>query len=251
MHQFLPGYEWQIGIGFLLLLTGAAAGLWSLATLNAAILPLRPELYRIVRNLRYSFWALPRALGNGKAVAVALEFYRDGFAISELGTKDDPNNTESQHDLAIAYERIGTVLVKIGHLSEALASYRDSLAIVTAQVAKNDSNKWHDDLQVIIEEVGGLSYSFLPARDFAQALAASDLAISLAPNMTWVYSNRAHALMFLGRVEEARSVYLKHRGEIAVDDKVWETVILEDFGNFRKAGLTHPLMRVIETALSQ
>jgi tetratricopeptide (TPR) repeat protein len=195
--------------------------------------------------------ALPRALGNGKAVAVALEFYRDGFAISELGTKDDPNNTESQHDLAIAYERIGTVLVKIGHLSEALASYRDSLAIVTAQVAKNDSNKWHDDLQVIIEEVGGLSYSFLPARDFVQALAASDLAISLAPNMTWVYSNRAHALMFLGRVEEARSVYLKHRGEIAVDDKVWETVILEDFGNFRKAGLTHPLMRVIETALSQ
>ena len=52
----IPGYEWQIGS--LLLLTGAAAGSWGLATLRAAILPLRPELYRIVRNLRYSFWAV-------------------------------------------------------------------------------------------------------------------------------------------------------------------------------------------------
>jgi hypothetical protein len=60
MLEFLeqmPGYEWQIGIGFLLLLTGAAAGSWGLATLRAAILPLRPELYRIVRNL-------PRPLGR-------------------------------------------------------------------------------------------------------------------------------------------------------------------------------------------
>jgi hypothetical protein len=61
MLEFLeqmPVYEWQIGIGFLLLLTGAAAGSWGLATLRAAILSLRPELYRIVRNLRYSFWAV-------------------------------------------------------------------------------------------------------------------------------------------------------------------------------------------------
>ena len=61
MLQFLDqmsGYEWQLSIGTLLLLTGAAAGSWILATLKTKILASRPELYRLVRNLRYSFWAV-------------------------------------------------------------------------------------------------------------------------------------------------------------------------------------------------
>ena len=40
-----------------------------------------------------------------------------------------------------------------------------------------------------------------------------DQAISIAPEEIWLYANRAHALMFLGRVEEAREVYLRYRGE--------------------------------------
>ena len=33
--------------------------------------------------------------------------------------------------------------------------------------------------------------------------------------------------------------------------KSWETVILEDFAELRKAGLTHPLMDEIEKRLSR
>jgi len=53
--------------------------------------------------------------------------------------------------------------------------------------------------------------------------------------------------MFVGRTEEARSLYLKYRDEKDLGDgKSWVTVILEDFAELRKAGLTDPLMDEIE-----
>jgi hypothetical protein len=53
--------------------------------------------------------------------------------------------------------------------------------------------------------------------------------------------------MFLGRVDEARALYLRYRGEKNVhDEKPWESVVLEDFTELRKAGLTHPLMDEIK-----
>jgi hypothetical protein len=53
--------------------------------------------------------------------------------------------------------------------------------------------------------------------------------------------------MFLGRIDEARALYLKYRGQKDVlDGKSWEAVILEDFAELRKAGLTNPLMDEIE-----
>ena len=79
------------------------------------------------------------------------------------------------------------------------------------------------------------------------ALEAADQAISLAPDQIWLYTNRAHALMFLNRVDEARALYLKNRGQQKVDgDKSWEAAILGDFAEFQKAGLTHPLMQEIQ-----
>ena len=53
--------------------------------------------------------------------------------------------------------------------------------------------------------------------------------------------------MFLGRLDEARALYLRYRGAQKVQgDKSWEAVVLEDFAELRKAGLVHPLMDEIE-----
>jgi hypothetical protein len=50
--------------------------------------------------------------------------------------------------------------------------------------------------------------------------------------------------MFLERSEEAKALYLAHKGKpiSTVDSKLWERVIAEDFAEFRKAGLTHWMM---------
>jgi hypothetical protein len=52
--------------------------------------------------------------------------------------------------------------------------------------------------------------------------------------------------MFLAPVDEARALYLRHFGEKMKEDKSWDTVVLEDSAELRKAGLTHPLMDEIE-----
>ena len=53
--------------------------------------------------------------------------------------------------------------------------------------------------------------------------------------------------MFLGRVDGARVLYLRYRGEQKVHgEKSWEAVTLEDFAEMRAAGLMHPLMGEIE-----
>jgi hypothetical protein len=62
-------------------------------------------------------------------------------------------------------------------------------------------------------------------------------------------SNRAHALMFLGRGEDCKALYLAYKGK-PVSGQLWERGIVEDFAEFRKAGLTHPMMADIEKELS-
>jgi tetratricopeptide (TPR) repeat protein len=202
-------------------------------------------------------WQLNLAVSNSRIGDVlkaqgqldeALAAYRDSLAIRKALVATKPDNADWQLNLAVSNSRIGDVLKAQGQLEEALAAYRDSLAIRKALVAKDASNAdWQSDLQSTIEEIGGLAYNFVLAHDFATALEATDEAISLAPDNIWLYTNRAHALMFLGRVDEARALYLQYRGtKNVLGEKSWELAILDDFADLRKAGLTNPLMDEIE-----
>jgi len=106
--------------------------------------------------------------------------------------------------------------------------------------------QWRRDLEISISKIGDVAYKLVLARDFTAALAAADQAIALSSGEVWLHTNRAHALMFLGRTDEARMLYLQYRGEKNVDgDKSWEALILEDIAELRKAGLAHPLMEEI------
>jgi hypothetical protein len=94
----------------------------------------------------------------------------------------------------------------------------------------------------MIGRIGSLAYLFVLAGDFTNAFDAVDQAVEqvvpLAPDR-----HRAHALMFLGRIEETRAIYLGHRGaKNVVGEKSWETVVMEDFAELRAAKLMHPLM---------
>jgi hypothetical protein len=102
------------------------------------------------------------------------------------------------------------------------------------------------------QALNGIAWWALFVREFTKALAAADRAHALAPDYLMIETNRAHALMFLGRGEEAKTLYLAHKGESVSgqDGKPWDVVIREDFMEFRKAGLTHPMMADIEKELS-
>lgn len=80
---------------------------------------------------------------------------------------------------------------------------------------------------------------------YDKALASADTAIGLVPDTPIYLANRAHALMFLGRTDEARTLYFKLSKNTADGGS-----ITADFALFRKASLATALMQEIEASRS-
>jgi tetratricopeptide (TPR) repeat protein len=102
-----------------------------------------------------------------------------------------------------------------------------------------------------VHALGILSWYALFARNYEDALAAAERALALDPAATWIAGNRAHALMFLERAEDARASYLAHRGTHILEiSKLWEEAVPEDFAELERAGLVHGQMAEIRNLLS-
>jgi len=102
-----------------------------------------------------------------------------------------------------------------------------------------------------VEALVGVAWYALLARDFKQALAASNRAHSLAPSILPVETNRAHALLLLGRSREAQAIYLAHKGKpiSLTSNQIWEDAIADDIESLRKAGINEPALELINRAL--
>jgi tetratricopeptide (TPR) repeat protein len=96
----------------------------------------------------------------------------------------------------------------------------------------------------------GVAWDALLARDYEKAVAVAERAHALFPDDLGIETNRAHALMFLGRQEEAKALYVAYKGKLLSDGASWDSTIADDFAAFRKAGLTHPMMADIEKELN-
>jgi hypothetical protein len=118
------------------------------------------------------------------------------------------------------------------HLQEVLE------AEVEAAETKLEGKPGEETAQALVE----VAWYALFAGEITKALTASDRAHALLPDDLTIETNRAHALMFLGRGEEAKALYLTHKGKpiSGQDGKLWERAIAEDFAEFRKTGLDAP-----------
>jgi TPR repeat protein len=141
-------------------------------------------------------------------------------------------------------------------ISEAAAAgrYAEALQLQEALEAKVETaetkSEGKPDKETAHDLIGVAWYALL-AREFTEALTVADRSHALFPNNIAIETNRAHALMFMGHDEDAKALYLAHRGERAseADNELWEQVIADDFAKFRKAGLTHPMMADVEKEL--
>ena len=132
--------------------------------------------------------------------------------------------------------------------AEALQLQEALAAKVEAAEIKRDGQYGKDTAQALNE----VTWYALFARDFTKALAVAERAHAFIPDDHWFEISRAHALMFLERGEESKALYLAHKGKLISEQdgqRLWERVIAEDFAEFRKVGLTHPMMAEIEKEL--
>ena len=125
-------------------------------------------------------------------------------------------------------------LFQAGKYAEAVAANREFVSLVekseTASAGKPGS------MTAIV--LGGLSWYALHARSFDEALAAAERALTLAPHALWIETNRAHALLFLGRFDEARALYLAHAHKRVSpgSTKIWDDAVAEDFESCARPG---------------
>jgi TPR repeat protein len=137
--------------------------------------------------------------------------------------------------------------------AEMAGRYDEALRLAEAFAAKFEAEETKRDGRPGEQTAGELqqmTWYALFAKDYTKALAVADHAHTLFPDNLGVETNRAHALMFTGHDEEAKALYVAHKGEVREPSgKLWEQVIAQDFAAFRKAGLTHPMMADIEKEL--
>jgi hypothetical protein len=132
-----------------------------------------------------------------------------------------------------------------GRYAEASRLEEELAAKLEAEETKSDGKPG----ERVATELNRAAWYALFAREFTNALAVADRAHALFPDNLMIESNRVHAFMFLGHGEEARALYLAHKGEAILADKLWEQAIAEDFAQFRKVGLSNPMMADVEKEL--
>ena len=141
-------------------------------------------------------------------------------------------------------------------ISEAAGAgrYAEALQLTVAWAAKVEAEEMKREGKLgkqTAELLNLVAWHALLAREFTKALTVADRAHALFPDDLAIETNRAHALMFLEREEESKALYLAHKGEPLSEQgsRLWERGIVEDFAEFSKAGLTHPMMVDIEKEL--
>jgi TPR repeat protein len=191
------------------------------------------------------------AKDNAKAMYWLGVFYENGYGVTQ-----DFDKARERYEKAAAQ---GNTDAQMGleelpiHEAETAGRYDEALRLEETLAAKLEAEETKRDGkpgQQTARELQGVTWDALFAKDYTKGLAVAARAHTLFPDDLSIESNRAHALMFMGHDEEAKALYLAHKGEVPDrSGKLWEQIIAQDFAEFRKAGLTSPMMADIEKEL--
>lgn len=187
-------------------------------------------------------------LKEGKAPDAAA-LYKDAVELERRAVAVEPDDVSRQDDLSYADEHLATALMALGRAGETVAYYREALTArekVAAQAERDEIAAHGKAGAQTADKLGSVAWDALFAHDFDKALAVSNRAVNLAPNLIWIKTNYAHALMLLDRTDAARAMYLEYRGKQTFKGVSWEASVLDDFSQLRLAGLSTPLMDEIE-----
>jgi tetratricopeptide (TPR) repeat protein len=232
-------------------LAGALASYETVLALNERLAAADPGNGARQGNLWTAHAIVGSVLQDLGRLADALASFAAAQDIAERRSKADPGDAAWQRNLAASYAGVAGARLAKGDRAGARALWRRALGVVEASAAaiERDETKGAGKPGAkTAEALGSVAWHALLARNFRRALAASERAHKLAPDVLWPEINRAHALLLLRRPREARALYLAHKGKMTLNQR-WERVIADDFHALRRAGLTHPAMRRIEVAL--
>jgi len=183
-------------------------------------------------------------LGQPKDAAAALT---EALPLAEQLAAAEPSSAPRLRTLWQIAAYLGDARLALADRSGALEAYvaaRDAATSLTHML--NVSPDPQPLLKLTVTKIGILASAMVAAGDYEAALKALDQATPVAPDQNWLDLVRANALTLLDRPDEARPLYLKHRGETSLNGKLWEDLVRLAFAELRAKGLGRPLMDAIE-----
>jgi tetratricopeptide (TPR) repeat protein/CHAT domain-containing protein len=168
---------------------------------------------------------LAKSLPRAAAFTVLLAFSIAIYASSAPAQSDDLEALRQQIQK----------LDQAGKYAEALGLQRRR----AAEIEKSETASAGKPGAGTVTALSNVAWYALLARDFSEALAASERAHTLDPSDLAVETNRAHALLLLGRVGEARALYRRYKGKpmSLANNALWEDVIADDIEALEKSGV--------------
>jgi tetratricopeptide (TPR) repeat protein len=140
--------------------------------------------------------------------------------------------------------KVAKALAEEGKLDEAFAIYD---AIYKADRTNPSSVQAAKQAKKALRRIGELVFKYLLIGRFEQALTCvDDEALAAHPNSVNLPIRRAHALMFLGRIAEARAIYQRYLGTVTAHGRRCRGLVASDFCDLSDAGHQHLLMDEIE-----
>jgi len=157
-------------------------------------------------------------------------------------------SADDQQFIMLNPEHIQTaaLLATQGKLDEAVDVYQRNLANCQTRLAKEAEHaETRQLLELVITRLEILAEQFVQRARLATALELTKDLLAVAPDRTRLHAIRAHAMMFIGREDEAQALYTRYRGQ-KIGDEFWEAVVGADFNKYRQTGRSHPLMDKVE-----
>ena len=156
-------------------------------------------------------------------------------------------STAQQSDNLETLQRQVQEFDQAGKHAEALALMRR----LAAELERADTASTGKPSATTAHALTGVAWRALLAHDFEEALAASDRAHALDPSNLYVETNRAHALLLSGRVDEARALYRAYKGKpiSLTSNELWEDVIADDIEALAKAGINQAALKEVNAEL--
>jgi tetratricopeptide (TPR) repeat protein len=242
---------------------------------------LAEELYRnnmqnieLYRELAISYYKLAQVYAATDKIEEAILFYqKSGEIYLKLIEKTQsksfiqvyeqsikPEIEKLQSGDYLVYKKIDAIFANIESQkvnAEKIKSEKEIIELYKELWAKNAKN--NQLAYRYLSAYGNLSWYLLFEKQFAESehsvLEALKIADQngLTDKTKWVYTNLASSLLFQGKYEDAKKIYLELKDQEYVLDKTktFKYFFLQDLDELEKAGITHPDVAKIQKLLNE
>ncbi|MFO1430502.1 MAG: hypothetical protein U1F76_10250 [Candidatus Competibacteraceae bacterium] len=151
--------------------------------------------------------------------------------------------------LAQALAVLSSLEMDAGNTSAARDAITETLTLARDLHAKQQDN---DSRQFLARILGAQSFTLLFDRQFKEAIAAAEEALTLASDeftTATIATNQAHGYLLSGQFEKAEAIYSQHARDKVNDQQTFAEAVLDDFAKLRQRGIDYPDMKKIEAML--